>query len=280
VHSRAAGLLAVASVIASLLLLGGSARADDASALLYDYSLAGVASSSVPNRAPDGPAIPMTLAGSWRPTADGVYFAGDTMGHQSIGYALPAAGTETLNAGAAQAVGVGTRFAYKPPTTDACFSDSPNLTQIGRFRANRAQAKLQLSKCDDSETAVFVQCRFAGSHTPSTVGPVTSSMRLVAGDTYVIRCIKSPDNAGTATVSLSVTAIDPTGHTRTQVDDFSVEALGVMKSTRAVSVANKYPLPATTNNTDQFVGVLGQATYCVGTTADVTACLASYLPAS
>ena len=53
-----------------------------------------------------------------------------------------------------------------------------------------------------------------------------------------------------------------------------------MKTTEAISVANKYPLPAPASNTDQFIGNLNHATYCVGTTGDVSSCLTAYLPTS
>ncbi|MBV9484879.1 MAG: hypothetical protein JO246_02360 [Frankiaceae bacterium] len=279
-RARPTGLLVVVTAAASLLGSAGTAHAGATSALVYDYSLAGVSTASVPNSAPAGPTTDLSLYGAWSAQPDSVTFSGDTSGHRSIGYALPTAGTHTLDAGPGQSVGFGARFVYRPPAGGTCFRDSPNLTQVGRFNDYAAQAKIQLSKCADSTKAVFAECRFAGSLTPGTVTPVMSTLPMIPGKTYLVKCQKTPDASGRAKVTLTVTKKDPIAGNQTRVDTFAVAATGAIRTTEALSVANKYPLPAAPNNTDQFVGNIHEATYCVGSTTDVTSCLAAYLPAS
>jgi hypothetical protein len=262
------------TVAAAVMPVSSSATA--ASALLYDYEFAGT-TGTVANSAPSGPVVPLTLTGDWSVVPDGVHFAGDTKGDSSVAHGAPASGY-TLNAAATATVGFGTRFVYSAPATGLCFGDTPNVTQVGRFAARTAQAKLQLSKCADDKTGVIVECRFAGSLTPSTVLPVRSSLALVNGHAYNATCTKSPDVKTKATVTLSVTDLS-TGTTPTPTTNaFSVAAVGAMKSTQAISAGNKYPLPTPAKNTDQFVGDITRAVYCTGSSADVAACLTANLP--
>jgi hypothetical protein len=275
----AAGLLVAFSVVVSLTAFGGAAGATasttPSSALLYDYEFAG-STGTVSNSAPAGPALPLTLVGTWTPAADGVHFSGDTSGNRSVGFAKPATGF-TLNVPATTAVGFGARLGYAAPTTGVCFGDTPNITQIGRFAAKTAQAKIQLSKCADNKTHVVMECRFAGSLTPSSVLPVRSTLPLVDGHAYDVTCTKSADNAGAATVTLAVTDLSVAG-SATVTNAFTVQALGAMKTSQALSAGNKYPMPAPAKNTDQFVGDLTRVVYCAGTSADVTSCLRGFLP--
>jgi hypothetical protein len=274
---RVRGLVLALSVLAALTAIGGPASATTStasSALRYDYELAG-STGTVSNSAPAGPALPLTLVGTWSPAADGVHFSGDTSGNRSVGFAKPATGF-TLNVPATTAVGFGARLVYAAPTTGLCFGDTPNITQIGRFAAKTAQAKIQLSKCADNKTHVVMECRFAGSLTPSSVLPVRSTLPLVDGHAYDVSCIKSADKAGTATVTLAVT--DLSAGSGTVTDVFTVKALGAFTSSQALSAGNKYPMPAPAKNTDQFVGDLTRAVYCAGTSADVTSCLRGFLP--
>jgi hypothetical protein len=215
------------------------------------------------------------LVGSWSPVADGVHFSGDTSGSRSVGFAQPATGF-TLNVPATTAVGFGARIGYEAPTTGSCFGDSLNITQIGRFAAKAAQAKIQLSKCADNSTHVVMECRFAGALTPATVLPVSSTLPLVDGHAYDVSCIKSADKAGTASVALSVTDLSAGSATVTSV--FTVKALGALKTSEALSAGNKYPMPVPAKNTDQFVGDLTRVVYCAGTSAAVTSCLRGFLP--
>jgi hypothetical protein len=265
--------------VAGLTAIGGAAgataSASGSSALRYDYEFAG-STGTVSNSAPTGPALPLTLVGTWSPAADGVHFGGDTSGNRSVGFAQPATGF-TLNVPATTAVGFGARFVYAAPTTGLCFGDSPNITQVGRFAAKTAQAKIQLSKCADNKTHVVTECRFAGSLTPSSVLPVRSTLPLVDGHAYDVSCIKSADKAGNATVTLAVTDLSVAG-SGTVTNVFTVRALGALKTSQALSAGNKYPMPAPAKNTDQFVGDLTRVVYCAGTSPDVTSCLTAFLP--
>jgi hypothetical protein len=276
---RARGLLVAVSVVASLTAFGGAPAAATTtratSALLYDYEFAGT-TGTVSNSAAGGPALPLTLVGPWSPVADGVHFSGDTSGNRSVGFAKPATGY-TLNVPATTVVGFGARVVYAAPPTGVCFGDTPNITQIGRFAANTAQAKIQLSKCADNKTHVEMECRFAGSLTPATVLPVRSTLPLVDGDAYDVSCTKSADKASTATVTLAVTDLSVPG-SATVTDTFSVRALGALKTSQALSAGNKYPMPAPAKNTDQFVGDLTRAVYCTGTSGNVSSCLSAALP--
>jgi hypothetical protein len=266
-------------VVAGLTAFGGAsagtAAASASSALLYDYEFAG-ATGTVSNSAAGGPALPLTLVGTWSPAADGVHFSGDTSGNRSVGFAKPAAGF-TLNVAATTVVGFGARVVYAAPTTGVCFGDTPNITQIGRFAATTAQAKIQLSKCADNKTHVVMECRFAGALTPSSVLPVRSTLPLVDGHAYDVSCTKSADSASTATVTLAVTDLS-VPDSATVTNTFSVRALGALKTSQALSAGNKYPMPAPAKNTDQFVGDLTRAVYCAGTSNDVASCLSASLP--
>jgi hypothetical protein len=276
---RAHGLVLALSVVASLTALGvavgTTASATASSALRYDYEFAG-STGTVSNSAPAGPALLLNLIGTWRPAADGVHFGGDTSGNRSVGFAKPANGF-TLNAPATMSIGFGTRVAYTAPKARLCFGDTPNITQIGRFAAKSAQAKIQLSKCADNSTHVVIECRFAGSLTPKSVLPVRSTLPLVGGHTYDVSCIKSPDKASTATVTLAVTDLSA-AQRRTVTNVFNVRAVGALKTSQALSAGNKYPMQAPAKNTDQFVGDVTRVVYCEGTSADVTSCLRTFLP--
>jgi hypothetical protein len=241
---------------------------------VYDFRFAG-STGTVPNSAPGGPIAILSLVGDWSLSTNGVHFAGNTTGKSSVAHGKPITG-DTLNVPAGEAVGARARIKYVAPTNGKCFGDTPNITQIGRFAAGAAQAKLQLSKCSDSATHVVVQCRFAGSLTPIKVDPVSSTLHLTSGDSYLVTCMKSPDRANaTAVVTLAVTEIGATTSSRTVTSTFTVAALGPLTTKQVVSAGNKYPLPASANNTDQFNGNIVRVMYCVGTSSVVRSCLAS-----
>jgi hypothetical protein len=275
----AAGVVVALGVVTSLPALAGAsgatASASASSALLYDYEFAG-ATGTVSNSAAGGPVLPLTLVGTWSPAAAGVHFGGNTSGNRSVGFAKPASGF-TLNVPATTAVGFGARFVYAAPSTGVCFGDTPNITQIGRFAAKTAQAKIQLSKCADNKTHVVMECRFAGSLTPSSVFPVRSALPLVDGHAYDLSCTKSADKASAATITLAVTDLSD-ADSATVTNTFSVRAIGAMKTSQALSAGNKYPMPAPAKNTDQFVGDLTRTVYCAGTSGDVASCLDAALP--
>jgi hypothetical protein len=269
-------LCAIACSLTALTVLSGaSASASAEAGLVYQYNFAGT-TGTVTNLAQGGPVLPLTLQGAWTNGTDGVNFTGDTAGNSSIAFGAPPSGY-TLSVPATQAMGFGADFVYAAPTTGLCFGDSPNLTQIGRFAANQAQAKIQLSACHDNKTAVFMQCRFAGSKTPGSVLPVTSTLALVGGDEYDVMCAKSPDAAGKATVTFTVTDLSSAGGATTVTNSFTVAALGLMQTNAALSAANKYPLPAPAHNTDQFVGELNTLAYCSGTSPVVASCVSDTL---
>jgi hypothetical protein len=251
------------------------------SALRYDYEFQGT-TGTVNNSAPDGPAAPLTLYGAWAPVPDGVHFSGDTSGSAPVAYGRPASGF-TINAPSTRAVGLGARIVYDAPASGTCFSDSPNVTQIGRYsaRAASAQAKVQLSSCARSRKHVVAECRFAGSLTTSHAPPAASTLPLINGDAYNVSCRKSPDHAGnTATITLTVTDLNAATGLRTVTNTFMVPALGYLRTRNYLSVGNKYPLPAAAQNTGQFNGDVTRAVYCTGTPAGVRACLAAHLPTS
>jgi hypothetical protein len=267
----------LSGLLPAALLAGPQATATSLPTLLYDYQFTGT-NGTVINSAPGGVAAPLTLSGEWQPVPTGVQFNGDTSGQWSVAYGKPTSGY-TLNEPPTAAVGAGSEFTYQAPAQGTCFSDTPNITQIGRYYPHDAQAKIQLSSCNDSQTNVMAECRFSGSLTPSGTPPLVSTLPLVSGDTYVVKCIKSPDQLySKATVTLSVTDLDATQGVKKVVDTFRVAALGSMKTTEYISAGNKYPLPLPADNTDQFIGIITTAAYCAGTTTDVGTCLSASLP--
>ena len=269
------GIVVAFVIIPALLSSGGLAAADGPTAL-YSYNFLGT-SGTVANTGNYNPTLSLALLGSWTPSATGANFAGDTVSQQSVAFAKPATGY-SLNLTAAQTVGFGAHFTYLAPT-NGCFADSPNITQIGRFAANTAQAKLQYSNCTKGATSEYIQCRFAGVLTPTSVLPIISTQALQNGSKYVVTCVKSADNGQTATVTLSVTRLGGSYGNVTTVDTYTVAATGALQTKAAVSVANKYPLPSISNNTDQFVGDMAKVAYCGSSLAsDVTSCLTTELP--
>ena len=273
------GLVVLLATSAAVVLLAGpAADASASSALLYNYEFEG-ADGTVANSAPNGPVAPLSLYGEWQPVPAGVQFAGDTAGQQSVAYGRPTSGN-TIDEPPTRSVGVGTRFVYQAPSTGRCFPDTPNITQLGRYYRHETQAKIQLSSCLASQGNVFAECRFAGSLTVRSTGPVISSMALVSGNTYNVTCVKSPDSGNNTTVKLTVTNYGPVEAGSTVTNTFTVAAVGAMKSTEFVSAGNKYPLPEPANNTDQFNGDVTSAVYCSGEQGPVTTCLNATLPSS
>jgi hypothetical protein len=267
-------VVAVALAMAACALT--APRADAATAYsLYSYDLSQTSGSIVANGAAAFTAVPLQLIGTWSPTPTGVYFTGDQTSQGSVGKAKPNTGS-TINVAETKSVGVAIRFTYTAPVA-GCFSDSPNLTQIGRFGNNVAQVKLQLSNCGISKTAVYPQCRVAGSQTPTSVWPRKSSVALVDGTTYVVHCMEGVTTTGTRTFILRVT---PLG-SATTTNQWTVPSPGAITSTSALSVANKYPLPSGSANTDQYVGEVQKVAYCMaGTPGLISGCLSTEIPTS
>jgi len=242
-------LVVMLGVLAATALLAGTApEAASSSALLYNYEFTG-AGGTVVNSAPQGPAASLTLDGAWKPVPEGVHFSGNTAGSWSVAYGKPASGY-TIDVPSATGLGFGARFVYRAPVSGKCFSDTPNITQIGRFHEDSTQAKIQLSSCLDSMNNVMVECRFAGSLTSPGTPPVASTLPLVNGNAYNVSCVKSPDKPDkTATITLTVTSLGPVKSGKSVTNTFTVAAIGTMVTTEYLSAGNKYPVPAPANNT-------------------------------
>jgi hypothetical protein len=280
-HIAIAGVLAVVvpATGPATAMAAATATERHAPALLYDYEFKDTGQ-TVNNSAPAGPRAPLTLRGPWKRVPDGVRFSGNTHGAESVAYGRPATGY-TLNLPSSNAVGIGTRIVYYAPVRGKCFADTPNVTQIGRYAqfTKSAQAKLQLSSCATSKTQVLMQCRFAGARTPPKAPPVASTLPLINGHAYGVRCVKSPDHPnGKATITLAVTDLDHRGGRRTVTNTFSVHALGYLRTTNYISAGNKYPMPPPAHNTDQFNGTMTRVAVCTGAPAAVGRCLGAHLP--
>ncbi|MBT1001695.1 hypothetical protein KIH31_03690 [Paenarthrobacter sp. DKR-5] len=242
--------------------------------LLYSYVL-GKSTTSVPNAAPVNTAVPLSLYGnvSIADSGSALRFDGNTVDQQSVGYAKPASGT-TMAAAASESYGAAVKFTFELPGTQKCFTDSPNYTQIGRFGTGLSQLKIQMSKCSTNTTAVFPECRVAGTLSATTIPVVRGTQALIPGKTHIITCIKSPDRSdGTSTVTVETTRLEPTGNITT-TNTVKVARTGDFSSTAYLTVANKYQLPAQQNNTDQAIGNFYGVSYCKATLPDdVRTCL-------
>lgn len=251
-----------------------ASRADAAGATsLYVYDLAN-ASASVPNDAAANASVPLRLQGNWATGSAGTTFTGNTSGKRSVGVADPSTG-RTIDVPATSAVGAATVFTFDPPSGGACPKDSKNLTQVGRFASGEAQLKLQLSAC--SGGAVKPQCRVAGGATPAGTKPVTGSGTITPGGRYRLECIKSPDSGSSASLTIRLTDV-ATGTTTAKTA--TIPDTGKIASSRPMSVANKYPLPTASANTDQFNGVVRRVAICRGDSVGaVRTCLGTAAPA-
>jgi hypothetical protein len=269
-------IAAVAAATAGSLVAGpAAAETVGASALLYDYNFAGT-TGTVQNSAPNGPDVSLKLFGTWSAVQGGVHFSGDTSGHESVAYGKPASGY-TLDEPSSAAVGFGALVRYNRPPGGKCFSNTPNLTQMGRFGPHSVQAKVQLTSCATSTTQVMMECRFAGGKSAPASDEVVSTLPLVNDAKYHVSCVKSPDTNGKTTVTLKVTRIPGSQTVTTTVTE---PAMGALKTKEYISAGNKYPLPAPAANTSQFNGDMFRTVYCAGTTAQVNGCLAAHLPSS
>jgi hypothetical protein len=270
-------IVAAVAAAAAGSLVGGPAAAETAAAspLLYDYNFAGT-TGTVKNSAPNGPHVSLKLFGTWSAVMGGVHFSGNASGHESVAYGKPASGY-TLDEPSSAAVGLGAVVRYNRPAGGKCFSDTPNLTQMGRYGPRSVQAKIQFTNCATSTTQVMMECRFAGGKAAPASDEVVSTLPLVNAAKYRVSCVKSPDTNGKTTVTLKVTRIS-TGQTVTTTA--TEPAMGAMKTKEYISAGNKYPLPVPAANTSQFNGDMFRTVYCAGTTAQVNGCLAAYLPSS
>ncbi|MDQ2743318.1 MAG: PKD domain-containing protein [Chloroflexota bacterium] len=243
--------------------------------LLYSYSF-GDSLTSVANAAPVNASATLSLKGSVSIPAGGaaVHFDGNTVGKTSVGIARPSSGP-TMSATAREAYGAVIKFTHQLVGTQKCFLDSHNYTQIGRFGTQLSQLKIQASKCSTNAGAVFPECRVAGSLSETTIPVVRGTQALLNGKTYLVSCIKDPDGpAGKSTVTLETSRLDAGGPVTTK-NVVTVASTGAFSSYEWLSVANKYPLPPASENTDQVVGDIYRVAFCkAGSTPDVQNCLA------
>jgi len=247
----------------------------------YDLTTAPVLS-RVANGAETYGNVSLKLEGNWSPSISpdkGIHFTGNTSNAVSVGSAIPATG-DTINVPATQAFGSIVRFTYEAPVTGTCFSDSHNISQIGRFAAGQTQIKIQLSNCGVSKTAVYPQCRMAGTNSSNSDSPKTGSLALVDGGTYIVMCAKDKDPvSGQATMELKTTRVDTAGSNEAADNFYAITRTGRLQSASYLSVANKYKLPAQSNNTDQFTGDVAKVAYCTNSTYEALMdCLSTEVP--
>ncbi len=269
-------LASLATVSAALAL--GLATATTASAgsfsLLYSYTF-GDSLTAVANAAPLNASATLSLKGFVSIPAGGaaVHFDGNTVGKQSVGIARPTSGP-TMSATAREAYGAVVKFTHQLVGTQKCFLDSHNYAQIGRFGTQLSQLKIQASKCSTNAGAVFPECRVAGSLSATTIPVVRGTQALLNGKTYIVSCIKDPDGpAGKSTITLETSRLDAGGPVTTR-NVVTVASTGAFTSYEWLSVANKYPLPPASENTDQVVGDIYYVAVCkAGSTPDVQNCL-------
>jgi hypothetical protein len=278
---RGAIIVALGAVSPFAPFLSGSSSATPTIGSLYSYSFAGVTATPIPNGAEANTAVPLKLFGTWSTSTAGIHFVGDKASKRSVGFAKPTSGP-TLNAAASDAVGGAVKFRYEAPTSGTCFGDTHNVTQIGRFASGVAQLKMQLSSCGGTRAGVFAECRMVGANSTSADLPKRGTQALVNGSTYVVKCFKGPDPVtGQATLTLTTTKIDAVNGNVTTVNTFQITRPGAMVSSEYLSVANKYPLPAQTKNTDQFSGDVVKVAYCKAPAADaLSLCLDTEVPES
>src|SRR5581483_12020194 len=90
--------------------------------------------------------------------------------HGSAAHGKPAAGGQSINIAASQAVGSETQIVYHQPvapTSSDCVAttdNTPNISQVGRgSNTSTGQVKLQLSNCTIGQP-VFPACRIWGEN--------------------------------------------------------------------------------------------------------------------
>lgn len=275
------GALLSAALLMSLSMIWGTATVSATTTnSIYSYDLDG-SSSTVTNGAASNSGVNLTLEGDWSDTSFGTHFTGNTVDEMSVGYGRPGGGSDTINVPSTSSVGVTARFKFEgPPLGDLCFPDSHNITQIGRFGEDLSQVKIQTSNCYDADWAVFPECRFAGADSTTLDLPFPSSQQLVTGQTYIVRCYKTPDPVtGFPIATIDVTQENTFYGNRTASDSFEITPTGTIQSTAYLSIANKYQLPSQENNTDQFIGDVSKVAFCQATTtAAVKTCLETENP--
>lgn len=245
---------------------------------LYSYTLSG-SSATIPNQAETNTNVPLNLVGDWSQTPFGVYFDGNKTNKRSGAWA-DQGNSNTISVPGSQSVGVSVMFKYEAPTSGNCFSDSHNITQIGKFGSNLHQIKIQLTDCNKNLNNVYVQCRMAGSGSTTNDKPQMGTLPLVHGERYIATCVKAPDPAsGKAIMELKTVRLDETNGHQVVSNAYEITRTGTIQSTDYLSVANKYPLPNYSSNTDQFNGEVAKVAFCKGVDIYAAkACLAAEVP--
>ncbi|WP_267546366.1 PKD domain-containing protein [Arthrobacter sp. H14-L1] len=278
---RLLAVLATVSAVVGLGLATAITATAGSFSLLYSYTF-GDSLTTVANAAPVNASATLSLKGSVSVPAGGaaVHFDGDTVAKASVGIARPTSGP-TMSATAREAYGAVVKFTHQLVGTQKCFLDSHNYTQIGRFGTQLSQMKIQASKCSTNSGAVFPECRVAGSLSATTIPVVRGTQALLNGMTYLVSCIKDPDGlTGKSTITLETSRLEPGGPVTTR-NVVTVASTGAFTSYEWLSVANKYPLPVASENTDQVVGDVYRVAFCkAGSTPDVQSCLAQPAPAN
>jgi hypothetical protein len=282
VKLKRAGLF-MAIIITPILLVSWRSPspvfADSDGTLLYSYNFTG-STRTVADLATSSPYgdVPLTLRGNWSDASPtGVQFSGNTTNEKSVAYGKPTSG-DTLDVPSTDALGVAAQLGFQAPSLSGC-DDTPNVTQIGRDGASGAgQIKLQESNCTPGQPT-YMECRVAGANdTPQDDLPLASSFKLTAGDNYNVYCVKSRDHGGTTTLTLTVEDISNPNR-QVVTNTANMDAVGGVVTTAYISVGNKYKLPAQSQNTDQFNGIVDLNAYCSGDSSDaVITCLTNSVP--
>lgn len=268
---RTVAFITVLCCLAGVLLVTQLTRVNAVtSETQYSYDLRNVENGVAVNQASKNTGVNLNLSGNWSQHSSGVQFEGNKTSKQSVGYARYGNNNSTMVA--SDAIGSAVEFIYDA-SAGACATDSRNVTQIGRFATGASQLKIQFSNCSANKSKTFVECRVVGNGAKSTDKPVRSTLALTDGTMYVASCSRDVKTGSARPVTLKVTPVG--GQAVTNV--FAYRDSGTFNATGYLSVANKYPLPTQTKNTDQFTGIVSRVVYCSATNlSDVTSCLASW----
>jgi hypothetical protein len=287
-RTRIVTLLAVpALALSSLLAAGPPAYAATSPTLIYNYDFigAGISGDMVPNSATQPPynQMALTLDGQSDPagnqcwysagSTNGVVFVGNAGQGQSsycesVAYAEPPTGDESLDVNIGQAVGSETDFVYTDQANPGCTAqtdDTPNLSEAGRDSTNSTgQVKLQLSNCA-AGVNTYIECRMVGVLNSAQVSKLLeiSSHKLLNNDKYEASCLQIPGSSG-AYMRLRLYNVTANVTYNTSATVGGSSGFGTMTSKLAVSVGNKYQMQTFPDNTDQYNGQVDGNDYCLG----------------
>jgi hypothetical protein len=285
----AASLLAFAAVT--------PASAGSTSTLIYQYSFAGEPGASISNTAGVAPYDGMSLAfyeasspsGQTCYTENPTYTeftgnGGSAPNCESVAWAEPPTGDDSLNVLSDQGVGMETQFIYQAQSNPSCNSTddpTPNVSQIGRSGSSSVgEIKLQLSNCIPGDPA-YMECVIVGASTGGVVITKLSSFDLIATHTYEASCAQAPLSDGDSKIELNLDD-ETTGDTYSATPTVVSGGIGSMTSTLATSFANQYkPASDLSENEDQYNGGIVDSATCLGaagvnsTFSSIFSCLSS-----